>query len=95
MGGIDCFKKQGKGIILMDNGACIIAEHTHDVMIGHNIIFRDKSLTSIIINANRTKSVCFRSGPYLLYLNMTKDSKNEGLGFFVYYSQRLLMKLKY
>lgn len=59
----------------MDNGACAITEYTHDVMIGHNVVFRDRSLTSILVNLNRTKSVCYRAGPHLLYLNLTKDNK--------------------
>lgn len=53
MGGIDCFKKSGNGIILLDNGICGITYYSHDNMIDHNIIFRDKSIISIIIKNNK------------------------------------------
>lgn len=65
MGGSDCFKKRGKGILLMDNGSCILCSHMNDVMSDHNIVFRDGSITSIIVNPSpstgmRCKDVCFR-----------------------------------
>lgn len=95
MGGIDCFKKEGKGILFMDNGACAITEYTHDVMIGHNVIFRDKSLTSILVNLDRTKSICFRTGPYLLYVNLGRENKIVGEGVFIHYIHRKIFKLKF
>jgi len=75
MGGIDCFKKQGKGLIFMDDGACAITDYSHDIMVGHNVIFKDRCLTSILINLNRSKSVCYRTGPYLLYLNFSRENR--------------------
>jgi hypothetical protein len=95
MGGMDCFKKEGKGIIFMDNGACAITSYTHDVMVGHNIIFKDRSLTSILVYLDRSKSVCYRTGPYLLYLNFNRDNKVEGTGIFIQYFTRKIYKLKF
>lgn len=95
MGGMDCFKKLGYGILLIDSGACAITCHSHDNMINHNIIFRDRSLTSLLVNINKTKSLCFRSGPFIVGLNLTAKDKIEGIGYFIHYSQRKLFKLKF
>lgn len=53
MGGIDCFKKIGNGIIFLDNGICALTTYSHDNMIDHNIIFKDKCIISIIIKNNK------------------------------------------
>ena len=95
MGGIDCFKKHGRGIILMDNGTCILTNHSHDNMIYHNIFFRDHSLTSVFINVDRTKSVCFRSGPYLNYFKLTSKDIIDGVGYFIHYRHRKIFRIKY
>jgi hypothetical protein len=95
MGGIDSFKRDGPGIILYDNGACSITYHTHDVMINHSIIFRDRSITSILVNSNRTRSVCFRSGSFLLYFNMSSKGIMEGNSYFVHHYFKKVYKIKY
>lgn len=53
MGGIDCFKKNGNGIIFLDNGICALTSYSHDNMYDHNIIFKDKSIISILIKLNK------------------------------------------
>jgi hypothetical protein len=95
MGGIDCFKKNGQGIMLMDNGVCTLTCHSHDNMINHNVFFRDRSMTSVYFNIDRTKSVCFRSGPFLNYFKLSAKDVNEGIGFFIHYRLRKLYRIKY
>jgi hypothetical protein len=75
MGGMECFKRQGRGIVFMDSGACALVQYSNDVMVGHNIILRDGSLTSVVVWGNRSKSVCFRSGSHLLHLGFSNDNK--------------------
>ena len=95
MGGIDYFKKSGKGLMFMDNGACAITCYNHDMMTDHNIVFKDMSLTSILIHKDKTKSVCFRTGPYLLYLNYNAKDRIEGIGYFIHYRVKKIYKLKF
>jgi hypothetical protein len=83
MGGVDCYKKNGDGILFMDSGACALTYHSYDNMLGHNIIFRDKSMTSIVIKTNKTKFICYRTGPYLLSLHYNFRNLADGTGFFV------------
>lgn len=71
MGGADCFKKKGKGILLMDNGSCILCSHINDIMNDHNVVFEDGSMTSIIVypeasTGMRNKDICFRTKEYLI-----------------------------
>lgn len=92
---MDCFKKLGHGIMLMDNGACAITCHSHDNMINHNVIFREGSLTSLLISIDRSKTVCFRTGPHLLYFRMSAKETVEGIGYFIHYSHRKVFRLKF
>lgn len=95
MGGVDCFKKNGLGVLFMDNGACALTYYSHDNMIGHNVIFRDKSLTSMIVKTNKTKFLCYRSGPYLLSVHYNQRNMVDGLGFFVDFSEKKLYKITF
>lgn len=95
MGGMDCFKKLGHGVLLLDNGTCALTCHSHDNMINHNVIFSDGCLTSIIVGLTKAKIVCFRTGPYLLYFKMSPANNVEGIGFFIHYRHRKLFRLKF
>jgi hypothetical protein len=39
MGGIKAFQKNGKGILLHDNGTNVISSYYNDLLHGHNIFF--------------------------------------------------------
>lgn len=53
MGGIKSFKKEGRGIILHDNGICIITSYFNDLLHGHNIYFDNYCLLSTIYSKNK------------------------------------------
>lgn len=40
MGSMISYKRNGNGIILLDDGTSLISEYSFDTMTGHNIIFR-------------------------------------------------------
>jgi len=40
MGGMNSYKKHGKGILLHDDGSAVVTEYTNDIPSGHNVIFR-------------------------------------------------------
>lgn len=95
MGGADCFKKNGYGILFMDNGACALTYHSHDNMLGHNIIFRDRSMTSMVAKTNKTKFLCYRTGPYLLSVHYNWRNSVDGTGFIVNFNEKKLYKLSF
>jgi hypothetical protein len=53
MGGIKAFKKDGKGILLHDNGISAITSYLNDQLHGHNIFFVNYSLLSAYFNKNK------------------------------------------
>jgi hypothetical protein len=46
MGGIKTFKKEGKGILLHDNGTSVISSYYNDLLHGHNIFYMQHCLLS-------------------------------------------------
>ena len=95
MGGSESFKKSGQGIMLLDDGSCMICNHSHDNMVGHNIIFRNQSITSLLIDMAKNKNVCFRINQYLLQFSTTNRDEIEGPGYFIDYNTKKIFKLTY
>lgn len=46
MGGIKTFQKNGKGILLHDNGISMVSSYYNDLLHGHNIYFANHCLLS-------------------------------------------------
>lgn len=40
MGGMVSFKRNGEGIVLLDNGISAIIDSNYDSYVGHNVFFR-------------------------------------------------------
>lgn len=55
MGGIKSFKKEGKGILLHDNGVCALTSYHNDLPHGHNIYIDRQSLLSVNFYKNKIK----------------------------------------
>ena len=53
MGGIRSFKKEGRGIMLHDNGVSMLTSYYNDLLHGHNILFDNYCLLSAIFNKNK------------------------------------------
>ena len=48
MGGMVSFKRNGKGIFLMDDGTSAITHYSHDTPIANNVYFRNNSIISVL-----------------------------------------------
>ena len=46
MGGIKAFQKNGRGIMLHDNGTNAISSYYNDLLHGHNILFKNSCFLS-------------------------------------------------
>lgn len=46
MGGVRHFKKDGRGILIHDNGVSLISSYCNDVMHGHNVFYSQHCLLS-------------------------------------------------
>jgi hypothetical protein len=94
MGGIDCYKKHGNGILFMDSGACIICNFRHDKMDLHNLIFKDKSFMSILYLNNHEQLICYRTNRYLLSLNFKNCCNySKGNGYFIDFKEERVYKI--
>lgn len=61
MGGIKAFKKDGRGILLHDDGISAITSYYNDLLHGHNIFFDNYGLLSAVYNKNRIVEAVYRT----------------------------------
>ena len=78
MGGIKSFQKHGQGILLHDNGTCILSSYYNDLLHGHNIFFSNRCLVSAEYVKNRFSDVVYRTDGFLLSLNYNADQQVDG-----------------
>lgn len=73
MGGIKAFKKEGRGIMLHDNGLSVLTSYYNDILHGHNIFFDNYSLLSAIYNKNKVVEAVYRTEGFMAFLNYNQD----------------------
>lgn len=78
MGGIKSFKKEGRGLLLHDNGLSVITSYYNDLLHGHNIFFDNYGLLSAIYNKNKIVEAAYRTEGFLIFLNYTQDKELDG-----------------
>lgn len=72
MGGMKSFQKNGKGILIHDNGTSVVCSYYNDFKDGHNILYTENCLMSIFYERNRMSECVFRQPDYLLYVKYNK-----------------------
>lgn len=72
MGGVNSFQKNGKGIIIHDNGVSAITSYYNDLKHGHNIYFSENCLISAEFCKNKCKEIVFRIPNYLLFIKYNR-----------------------
>jgi hypothetical protein len=75
MGGIKSFKKDGRGILLHDDGASAITSYYNDLLHGHNIFFDSYGLLSAIYNKNKLVECAYRTEGFLVFLNYNAEGE--------------------
>lgn len=78
MGGVKNFKKEGKGILLHDNGLSVICFHLNDVMHGHNIFYSQHCLLSAEYNKGKLTNAVYRTDGFLAHLLFNNDEQLDG-----------------
>jgi hypothetical protein len=73
MGGIKSFKKEGRGILLHDNGLSVLTSYYNDLLHGHNVFFDNYSLLSAIFNKNKLAEAAYRTEGFLIFLTYNQD----------------------
>lgn len=96
MGGMSGFKRHGRGILLHDDGSSVITEYLHDTPAGHNIIFRENSITSLLYCNSQELEVAYKQGHCILLVPFTDNSfKAHGTGLLIDYDHHKIYRLTY
>ena len=73
MGGIKAFKKEGRGILLHDNGLCAVTSYHNDLSHGHNVYIDHQALLSLYFYKGRVEEVVYRLDGFLVQLRYNSD----------------------
>lgn len=95
MGGIKSFKKDGRGILLHDNGQSVITSYSNDLLHGHNIFFDNYALLSANYNKNKLVELAYRCEGFLVYLNYNNDKQLEGKTILLNYITKTIIYCKF
>lgn len=86
MGGVTSYKRNGQGIMLLDDGTSIISEYCFDSMTGHNVIFRENCIISVLFLKNGMYEVVLRTGQCVIKVPYyEKDDLPNGNGVLIDY----------
>ena len=86
MGGIKSFQKHGTGILLHDDGSCVLTNYYNDILHGHNVYFNNRRMVSCQYVKNRLSEVVFRTDGFLVNLNYNADRQLDGNCLLLNYS---------
>ena len=96
MGGMSGYKKHGKGLVLHDDGSAMVSDYLHDTPTGHNIIFRENSLTSILYLSPSEFQIAYKQSHYIILIPFNDGShKANGPGILLDYYNHRIFRLHY
>lgn len=78
MGGVKNFKKEGKGILIHDNGLSIICSYLNDLMHGHNIFYAQHCLLSAEFTKGKISEAVYRTDGFLAHFFFNSDDQLDG-----------------
>lgn len=85
-GGMSAYKKHGKGLLLHDDGAAVITDYLHDTPNGHNIIFRENSIASVLFKSASEYEIVYKTGKSIIKIPFAENSERaNGLGVLIDY----------
>lgn len=90
MGGVKSFKKEGKGILLHDNGLSVICSHTNDLMHGHNIFYAQHCLLSAEFNKGKITDAVYRTDGFLAHFIFNSEEQLDGQCKLLNYTSKLI-----
>ncbi len=78
MGGIKAFQRNGRGILLHDNGTNLISSYYNDLLHGHNICFTNSCFLSADYNKNKLIEGVYRTDGFLLVMFYNNEGQLDG-----------------
>lgn len=86
MGGTSSYKRNGNGILLIDDGTSVISEYCFDSMSGHNIVFRDNSIISVLFLKKNMYEIVIRFGYFIAKIPFyDRENQPSGNGLLIDY----------
>jgi hypothetical protein len=86
MGGMISYKRNGHGIMLLDDGTSIVSEYCFDTITGHNVIFRENCIMSVLFLKNNSFEIVLRTGQCIIKLPFNeKENLPNGSGVLIDY----------
>ena len=90
MGPVKNFKKEGKGILLHDNGTSLLCHYQNDHLHGLNLLFSQHCLLSAEFNKGKLVEAVYRTYGFLVYLHFNQDQLLEGKCSLLNFSEKSL-----
>jgi len=78
MGGIKAFQRNGKGILLHDNGTNVISSYYNDLLHGHNVFFTNSCFLSADYSKNKLIEGVYRTDGFLLVVFYNNEGQLDG-----------------
>lgn len=85
MGAVTSYKRNGHGLLLLDDGSSLLTEHCFDTITGHNVLFRENCIASLLFHKN-SHEVVLRTGQCVVKLPFPeREELPTGSGLLVDY----------
>ena len=96
MGGMVSFKRNGEGIVLLDNGISAIIDSNYDSYVGHNVFFRENMIVSLLHLKKGNYELALRTSHFIFKVPFydCQDLPN-GNGVLIDYKDQKLYHLVY
>ena len=78
MGGIKAFQRNGRGIVLHDNGTNVISSYYNDLLHGHNVFFTNSCFLSADYVKNKLVEGVYRTDGFLLVIFYNNEGQLDG-----------------
>jgi len=65
MGGMISYKRNGQGVLLLDDGTSVLTDYCYDTMVGHNIIFGRNAIISVLFVKGSLYEIVYRKDKYI------------------------------
>jgi hypothetical protein len=96
MGGMVSYKRNGSGILLMDEGTSAITEYCYDSLSGQNIYFRENTIISVIQIKKGSYEVAIRTGCVIIKIPFYEQGDTpNGSGVLIDYQEYKMFHLVY
>lgn len=95
MGGMNAFKRNGPGLLLLDDGTSLLSDYCFDSLTNHNVLLRDNAIISLLF-VRKGYEVAIRTGQCVLKLPFADlGDSPSGSGVLIDYQTSTMYHLIY